>query len=140
MTHRGQVLRSAGVVMALGMLVGCTTIQQPPQPERIASHMQGFEALSPQDREAVSTGWPQEGMSAEALQALWGEPYYTEGRPGHYEKWTYLGSAMSLGAHGNAFNELGTVVIVELADNRVLGWLETTPTDLERGGSENHLR
>jgi hypothetical protein len=123
--------------MAIGMLVGCTAMKSPSPQERIASRIPNLESLSPQDRKAVSTGWPQEGMSTATLRALWGDPYYTTGRTGHYEQWTYRGSAMSLGTHGNASNELGTIVVVEIVDGRVLGWTETTPTGLESGGEEN---
>ena len=36
---------------------------------------QRFAALDPLDREAVQSGFPRVGMSAEALRFVWGEPY-----------------------------------------------------------------
>ena len=41
--------------------------------------VQRFQALDPLDQEAVRSGWPRVGMSAEALRFVWGEPYYTAG-------------------------------------------------------------
>jgi hypothetical protein len=37
---------------------------------------QRFAALDPLDQQVVRSGWPREGMSAEALLFVWGEPYY----------------------------------------------------------------
>src|SRR5438067_8138675 len=45
---------------------------------------QRFQALDPQDRDAVRGGAPQVGMSAEALLFVWGDPYYTAGDAHHY--------------------------------------------------------
>ena len=40
---------------------------------------QRFQGLDPLDREAVLSGIPRVGMSAEALLFLWGDLYYTAG-------------------------------------------------------------
>ena len=51
-----------------------------------------FQALDPQDREAVLLGYPRQGMSVEALKFLWGDPYYKQGDANHYAQWHYWGS------------------------------------------------
>jgi len=45
-----------------------------------AGVVQRFQALDPLDQEAVRSGWPRVGMSAEA-SCLCGEPYYTAAMP-----------------------------------------------------------
>src|SRR5712691_3784725 len=62
---------------------------------------QRFQALDPLDRDAILSGLPRQGMSAEALRFVWGEPYYTAGRRNYYEHWYYLGSSIGLSASGN---------------------------------------
>lgn len=94
---------------------------------------QRFQALTPQDRETVLGGLPRQGMSAEALLFLWGEPYYTRGRSGHFEYWHYLGSALALSDRGNVYGQAGTEVVVQLVDGQVRTWLETVPTNLDKG-------
>jgi hypothetical protein len=101
---------------------------------------QRFQALDPQDRETVLAGFPRKGMSAEALHFLWGPPSYTDTYPGHYEQWYYLGSSFSLAQYGNSLTELGTIVVVDLVNGQVDGWLETTDSDLENGGDEDRER
>ncbi len=98
---------------------------------------QRFQALAPEDREAVRYGQLRAGMSAEALRFLWGEPEYSEGKTGHYEYWYYQGSSWQLAESGNVFSEAGTVVIVDLVDGKVDGWLETVPTVDEHGYDGN---
>jgi hypothetical protein len=88
---------------------------------------QRFQALEPQDRQAVLAGYPREGMSAEAMRFLWGEPYYTNGYTGHYEHWYYRGSAFSLANHGSPYNA-GTWVDVYMVAGRVSWWLEFVPS------------
>ena len=90
---------------------------------------QRFQRLEPQDREAVLAGFPREGMSAEAMRFLWGEPYYTEGWTGRWEHWFYLGSSLSLADYGNDYSSGGTMVDVYLVDGRVVWWLEFVPSD-----------
>lgn len=101
---------------------------------------QRFQALTPQDRETVLAGFPRVGMSADAMRFLWGEPYYTKGYTGHYEYWYYLGSAMSLAESGNIPTEAGTIVVVDLVDGKVEGWLETTPTNVDTGDADDKIR
>jgi hypothetical protein len=98
---------------------------------------QRFQALNPQDRETILAGFPMKGMSAEALRLLWGRPSYTDTYPGHYEQWYYLGSIFSLAEYGNSLTELGTIVVVDLVNGQVDGWLETTDSDIENGGDED---
>jgi hypothetical protein len=100
---------------------------------------QRFQTLTPQDREAVLAGFPRQGMSAEALRFLWGEPYYTKGHTGRYEHWYYLGSSLSLAESGNLAGEAGTMVIVDLINGQVQGWLETSPTGLDTGGNDGQI-
>jgi hypothetical protein len=97
---------------------------------------QRFQTLTPVDRDSVLDGYIRKGMSAEALRFLWGEPYYTRGYTGHYEYWHYLGSPLVLADRGNSYTEVGTTVIVYLVDDKVDWWLETTPTGIDKGGSD----
>jgi hypothetical protein len=92
---------------------------------------QRFQALDPSDQEAVRSGWPRRGMSAEALLFLWGEPYYTAGDARRSAHWYYLGSSMELAAHGNQYNNFGNRVDVYLVDGRVVGWVDYSPSDTE---------
>jgi hypothetical protein len=94
---------------------------------------QRFQALNPQDREAVLAGSPRQGMSAEALRFLWGEPHYTIGYTGRHEHWYYQGSTFWLAKYGNSPTWGGTQVQVSLADGRVEWWLEFVPTDQDPG-------
>jgi hypothetical protein len=90
---------------------------------------QRFQALDPQDREVVLTGYaPRKGMSADALRFLWGEPYYTKGPVGGYEYWYYLGPFMELAAHGNVYSKAGVRVEVYLVAGRVDSWIEFSPS------------
>ena len=91
--------------------------------------VQRFEALDPQDREAILTGGqPRRGMDAAALRFLWGEPYYTAGSPPQSAHWYYLGSSFSLAARGNDYRGGGTMVDVYLVSGRVVGWVDYTPS------------
>jgi hypothetical protein len=90
---------------------------------------QRFQALTPQDREVVMTGYaPQKGMSAEALRFLWGMPVYTKGQRGRSEYWYYLGPFMDLAAHGNVHSRAGVMVEVYLVAGRVDSWIEVSPS------------
>jgi hypothetical protein len=92
---------------------------------------QRFQALEPQDRETVRSGFPRQGMSAEALRFLWGEPSYTGGSAGRYERWYYEGSAFTLGERGSSYAQAGTIVVVHLDKGRVDGWVDVVPTPPE---------
>lgn len=89
---------------------------------------QRFQALDPLDRDAVRSGLPRRDMSAAALRFVWGEPYYTAGRARHYEHWYYLGSSIGLATSGNQYGRFGNMVDVYLVDDRVVGWVDFTPT------------
>jgi hypothetical protein len=98
--------------------------------------VQRFQALDPQDREVVLTGYaPRKGMSAEALRFLWGAPVYTKGQKGRYEYWYYLGPLMDLAARGNVYSRAGVQVEVYVVDGRVDSWIEFAPdTDTDDSG------
>jgi hypothetical protein len=97
--------------------------------------VQRFQALEPLDRDAVYSGLPSQGMSAEALRFIWGEPYYTAGRAHHYEHWYYLGSSIALAASDNRNAWFGNRVDVYLVDDHVVGWVDFSPTVEDSGGS-----
>jgi hypothetical protein len=103
----------------------------------LAQRFQGLESL---DQESVLAGYIRKGMSSEALRFLWGYPYYIKGNRGHYEYWYYLGSAFDLADRGNSYTEAGTVVTVYLVDNKVDWWIETTPSGIDKGGSDDVIR
>jgi hypothetical protein len=94
---------------------------------------QRFQALDPLDREAVISGVPRVGMSAEALLFLWGSPYYTSGDARRYAHWYYLGSSLGLAAYGNQYYNSGNRVDVYLVAGQVTGWLDYIPSDIPRG-------
>jgi hypothetical protein len=102
---------------------------------------QRFQALDPQDREAVLAGYIREGLSADALRFLWGEPYYTRGYPGHYEYWFYQGSSMELADYGSSASiSGGTKVQVSLVDGRVEWWLDYVEPHDEPGPNDSGRR
>jgi hypothetical protein len=94
---------------------------------------QRFQALTAQDQASVLNGFIRKGMDAEALHFLWGDPYYTEGRPGQFENWVYLGSSASLAETGNDSNSFGSRVQVVLIDGQVNDWMDFIPTQDEAG-------
>ena len=51
--------------------------------------------LDPLDREAVKSGWPRVGMSADALRFVWGDPAYTQGDARRSAHWHYVGSSFA---------------------------------------------
>jgi hypothetical protein len=93
---------------------------------------QRFQALDPSDREAVRSGIPRVGMSAEALLFLWGEPYYTSGDARRYAHWYYLGSSLGLAGYGNQYYNYGNRVDVYLVAGQVTGWVDYIPSDIPR--------
>ncbi len=101
---------------------------------------QRFQALEPQDREAILAGSIRQGMSAEGLRYLWGDPYYTQGYPDHYEYWYYLGTTLDLTEYGHQQSDISTIVEVYLVDGRLEWWLETVPTDIEGGTDDGVFR
>jgi hypothetical protein len=93
---------------------------------------QRFQALAPLDRDAVLGGIPRQGMSAEALRFLWGEPYTTAGDATRYAHWFYLGSSIALAEYGNQYSAGGNRVDVYLVDGHVVGWVDYTPSSPQR--------
>ena len=86
--------------------------------------VQRFQALAPLDRDAVRSGLPRPGMSADALQFLWGAPYATAGEVRGSAHWWYLGSSLGLAGSGNQYRAGGDCVDVYLVDGHVVGWVE----------------
>jgi hypothetical protein len=92
---------------------------------------QRFQALDAFDQEAIQNGWPRPGMSADALRFLWGEPYSTAGDAHLSAHWYYLGSSLELAEHGNQYRNVGNRVDVSLVDGRVVGWVDSAPSNAE---------
>ena len=84
---------------------------------------QRFQRLDPQDREAVQSGAPRVGMSAEALRFVWGDPADTAGDARHYARWHYLGSSFGRSTSYHPW-ETSNRVEVYLANGKVLGWVD----------------
>jgi hypothetical protein len=95
---------------------------------------QRFQALDPLDRDAILSGTPRQGMAAEALRFMWGEPYYTTGSRRHDEHWYYLGSSFGLAATGNQYGRIGTQVDVYLVHGQVVAWVDFAPSTDEDAG------
>jgi hypothetical protein len=87
-----------------------------------------FQALTAQDQKSVLAGYIRKGMSAEALHFLWGDPYYTKGRPGYYEHWFYQGPSVALAETGNQRYNFGSQVQVIMINGQVDGWLDFIPS------------
>jgi hypothetical protein len=87
---------------------------------------QRFQQLDPVDREIVRSGAPRVGMSAEALLFIWGDPADTAGDARHYSRWHYMGSSLGRSASYHPW-ENSNRVEVYLANNKVLGWVDTLP-------------
>ena len=90
---------------------------------------QRFQALDPLDRDAVKSGWPRVGMSADALRFVWGDPYATDGDARRYAHWHYLGSSFGLGESGNRYRQSSNRVDVYLVDGHVVGWVDYSPSE-----------
>src|SRR6266704_1698731 len=84
---------------------------------------QRFQRLDPLDREAVQSGAPRVGMSAEALRFVWGEPADTAGDARYYARWHYFGSSLGRSTHYHPW-ETSNRVEVYLAKGKVLGWVD----------------
>ena len=97
--------------------------------------VQRFQALDPLDQEAVRSGWPRVGMSAEALLFVWGEPYYTAGDARQSAHWHYLGSSFGRSPSGNRPWGFGNRVDVYLVEGKVVGWVDAAPSTSANGGS-----
>jgi hypothetical protein len=98
---------------------------------------QRFEALDPQDREAVLRGTPRVGMRAEALLLfVWGSPYDTAGDARHYAHWHYLGSSFALATASNQYHNTNDRVDVYLVNGRVVGWVDSPVINANEGSEE----
>jgi hypothetical protein len=97
---------------------------------------QRFEALNAEDQASVLAGYIRKGMSAEAVRFLWGEPGYTAGYTGHYERWIYAGSALDLAESGHQYGNVSTQVEVHLTDGLVDWWFESVPESQDDPGEE----
>src|SRR5262245_31543922 len=98
---------------------------------------QRYQRLDPADREAVQSGAPRVGMSAEALRFVWGDPADTAGDARHYARWHYLGSSFGRSTSYHPW-ETSNRVEVYLANGKVLGWVDFIPED--HGGGEDNRR
>jgi hypothetical protein len=97
---------------------------------------QRFQALDPQDRQTVLNGLPRQGMSAEALCFIWGEPYYTAGDARRYAHWYYLGSSFGRGRSNYPLGGFGNRVDVYLVAGKVVGWVDVAPSTEEDKGND----
>ena len=97
---------------------------------------QRFQQLDPVDREIVRSGAPRVGMSAEALLFIWGDPEDTAGDARRYSRWHYMGSSLGRSANYHPW-ENSNRVEVYLANNKVLGWVDTLPIG-DHGGESCH--
>lgn len=95
---------------------------------------QRFQALDPLDQQAVRSGWPRVGMSAEALLFVWGDPAYTDGDARRAAHWHYLGSSFGRSGSGNPPGGFGNRVDVYLAEGKIVGWVDVAPTTQETSG------
>ena len=89
---------------------------------------QRFQRLDPTDREAVQSGAPRVGMSADALLFVWGEPAEMVGDGRRYSRWHYMGSSLGRSPNYHPW-EASNRVEVYLANGKVLGWVDTLPID-----------
>jgi hypothetical protein len=97
---------------------------------------QRLQRLDPLDREAVQSGAPRVGMSAEALLFVWGDPADTAGDARYYARWHYFGSSLGRSTHYHPW-ETSTRVEVYLAKGKVLGWVDFINED---AGGESERR
>jgi len=98
--------------------------------------VQRFQALAPLDKEAIRSGLPRVGMSADALLFLWGEPYYTAGDARRYAHWYYLGSSIIRSASGYHPWDFTNRVDVYLVGGKVVGWVDVPESTFAmRGGA-----
>ena len=97
---------------------------------------QRFQALDPQDRATVLSGFPRQGMSAEALLFVWGEPYYTDGDARRSAHWHYLGSSFGRGPSMYPLGGFGNRVDVYLVAGKVVGWVDVAPSIPDDAGGD----
>src|SRR5215471_3808076 len=97
---------------------------------------QRFQRLDPQDREAVQSGAPRVGMSADALRFVWGDPEETAGDARYYARWHYFGSSLGRSTHYHPW-ETSNRVEVYLAKGKVLGWVDFINNNEAAGGESD---
>ena len=91
---------------------------------------QRFDALSPEERQAVLHGQAFKGMSGEALRFVWGDPCREKG-PAAHQTWIYQGPVFSLPEPGwNCSPSGDRYTEVQLENGKVKWWVERVP---ERG-------
>jgi hypothetical protein len=93
--------------------------------------------LDPLDQEAIRSGVPRVGMSADEILFLWDEPYYTAGDARRYAHWYYLGSSVirsSSGYHPWGFNNR---VDVYLVGGKVVGWVDVPTSRITMSDGAN---
>jgi hypothetical protein len=101
--------------------------------------VQRFQALAPLDQDAIRSGVPRVGMSADALLFLWGDPYNTAGEARRYAHWYYLGSSFTRSAAGYHPWDVGHRVDVYLVGGKVEGWVDVPLGDgVGTGGSSGN--
>src|SRR5207302_143891 len=83
-------------------------------------------------REAVMSGIPRVGRSADAVLFLWGSPSSTAGDASRYAHWYSLGSSLGLADDGNQYYTSGHRVDVSLVAGQVTGWVDDIPSDIPR--------
>ena len=99
--------------------------------------VQRFQALAPLDQEAIRSGAPRVGMSADALRFLWGEPYSTAGDARRYAHWHYLGSSFTRSPSGYHPWDFGNRVDVYLVAGQVVGWVDLPPSSIGMSGGSS---
>jgi len=101
--------------------------------------VQRFQELDPLDQEAIRSGAPRVGMSADALLFLWGEPYYTAGDARRYAHWYYLGSSVIRSSSGYHPWDFNNRVDVYLVGGKIVGWVDvpTSRIAMNDGASGN---
>jgi outer membrane protein assembly factor BamE (lipoprotein component of BamABCDE complex) len=75
----------------------------------------------------VQYGFLREGMSADALRFVWGEPARVQGDARRSAHWYYVGAFHALSLYGNQYSDSSHEVDVYLAHGKVVAWGETFP-------------
>jgi hypothetical protein len=92
---------------------------------------QKLDALPANERQAVLSGHPFEGMSSAALYLMWGEPYWREG-PAFDERWWYFGDYFTLAEVGSHPSDRSTMMEVAIENGKVMWWQERLPSEKSR--------
>jgi hypothetical protein len=92
---------------------------------------QRLDALPANERQAVLSGHPFEGMSSQALYLLWGEPEWREG-PDFDKRWWYYGDYFTLAEVGNRPGDMSTMMEVSIENGKVMWWQDRIPSEERR--------